>query len=156
MPSIANDKRAIESEVEIFCGLPEQPGFRFAAVARLSVLLDDRLGMVRTIVEPVDARATGRQARRDVSMRFGDERFLENPAGDARLIGDNDDGKIRAVQQPDRIDAIGKEHETLQAIEVTGLFEQRAVAIKKHGGLRHYLVIRRAATASNTSSEVMR
>ena len=46
VPSIADNERPIERDIEIGRGLPEEPGLRFAAVTRLSILLDDRVGMV--------------------------------------------------------------------------------------------------------------
>src|SRR6185503_747658 len=96
-------------------------------------------------------------------MRFCDERLLEDPACDTRLVGHDDDGEIRAVQRADRVDAVGKEHQAFETIEVPGLFDQRAVAIKEYCGTRSHHCSRargatpsRAATISNTSSDVMR
>src|SRR6185436_3280313 len=45
-------------------------------------------------------------------------------------------------QQPDRIDAPGKKPEALEAVEVTGLFDEGSVAIKKDGALHVWLSLR--------------
>src|SRR3954466_7250928 len=91
VPSIADDERSIERDIEIGRSLPEEPGLRFPALTGLSIPLDHRLWMVRAVVEPFHPRAAGREATANVLVRFGDECFLEDSAGDARLIGHHDD-----------------------------------------------------------------
>src|SRR3954468_13584241 len=70
-------------------------------------------------------------------VRFGDEGLLENPARDARLVRHDDHGEVRAVQQTYGVDAVGKEHESVEPIEVTGLLEERTVTVEKYCGTRH-------------------
>src|SRR4051812_6523810 len=91
-----------------------------------------------------------------MTMRFADKRFLENSARDACLVGHDDDAEIRTIQQTDSVNAIGKEYEAVETIEIARFFEQRAVTIEKHGGAGHHLEAIRAATASNTMSDVIR
>ena len=96
-------------------------------------------------------------------MRLGDERLLEDAARDPGLVGDDDHGESAAVQQPDRVHAVGEEHEPFEAIEVPGLFDQRAVAVEKYGRPVQHCVFEpspacassRAATAPKTASGVM-
>ena len=63
---------------------PEQPRLRLPAIARLPVRRDRRVGMMRTEIESVDARAAGRERVGERPMRRLDERFVEEPARDAR------------------------------------------------------------------------
>ena len=87
--------------------------------------------MVRAVVEPVDARAAGGQLSADVAMRLGDERFVEDPARDARLVGDDHDGKAARFSSRTASTLYGKEHQPIEPIEIAGLFDQRAVTIEK-------------------------
>src|SRR3954451_8286706 len=89
-------------------------------------------------------------------MGFVDKRFLEDSARDAGLVGHHHDAEIGTVQQANGVNAIGKEDEPIETIEVARFLEQRAVTIEKHRRAGHYLDAIRAATASNTLSEVMR
>src|SRR3954467_15571668 len=70
-------------------------------------------------------------------VRFGDERLFENSARDARLVRHDDHGEVCAVQQAYGVDAVGKEHESVEPIEVTRLLEERTVTVEKHGRTRH-------------------
>ena len=90
--------------------------------------------MVRTIVIRVDARAAGLEQAGDLPVHLVDDRLGEEPARDARLVGDHDDAQAGAVERADRVDAPGIELDTLGPIEVADLLDERAVAIEKDGG----------------------
>ena len=90
----------------------------------------------------------------DVPVRLGDERLVEDPARDARLVGDDDDGEARAVQQPDGVDAVRKEHQPLEPIEIPDFLDERAVAIEKDGRTRHRL--RRLSRAPRARADTAR
>src|SRR5215213_8298462 len=66
VPSIADDKRFVECEAVIDRGAGEEAGLRLAAVARLAILGDDRVRMVRAVIEGIDVRSTGLEARADM------------------------------------------------------------------------------------------
>ena len=53
--------------------------------------------------------------------------------------------KPRAVEQPDGVDAVRKEHEPLEPIEIAGLFDERAVTIEKYRRLSSSTVRRASA-----------
>ena len=69
----------------------------------------------------------------DVTVGLGDERLVEHPARDPRLVGHHDHGEAGAVQEAHGIDAVGKEHQPLEPIEIAGFLDERAVAIEKDG-----------------------
>jgi hypothetical protein len=92
---------------------------------------------MRTIVEAVHAGAPSRQTPGNVAVCLANEGLLENPAGNASLVGHDDDRKPGAIQQSNGIDAVRKEHETIETIEVARLFDERAVTVEKHCWARH-------------------
>ena len=57
----------------------------------------------------------------------------DDAAGDAGLVGDDDDREAGAVEHAHGVDAEGEEHQPLEAIEVAGLFDEGPVAIQEHG-----------------------
>src|SRR5207237_10542518 len=61
-----------------------------------------------------------------------DKRCADDAACHARLISDDDDGEIGAIEEPHRVDAVRIKHEPLQAIEVTGFFDQGAIAVEEY------------------------
>ena len=135
-PFVADRERARQIEVEILCRGAQHTGAGLAAVAVLPVALDLRGGMVRTVVEAVDAAAARVHPFVDDLVRAVNELLLIHAAADARLVGDDDDGEAGAVQQADGVDGEGEEDEPLEPIEVSRLFEHRAIAIEEDGPLR--------------------
>ena len=90
-PLVADDERARGIEVQIASRAVDQTARRLAAIAGRRVGRDGAVGMVRTIVIRVDARAAGRETRAEMAVGLLDERFREEPPRDARLVGDDDD-----------------------------------------------------------------
>src|SRR5262245_691092 len=139
VPPIADDERLVEGDAQVRrCSLQES-GLRLAAVARLAIGLDHGLGVVRAIVERIDLRPARGQPFGNVAMGLSDECLLENPAGTARLIGHNHDRQDGSIQQSDGIDAVRKEHEALETIEVTCFLNEGAVTVEKHSSPGHFI-----------------
>ena len=59
----------------------------------------------------------------------------KNPRAMPAWLVTHDHDEAGAVQQPDRVDAVGKEADAIEAIEIADLLDERAVAIEKHGRL---------------------
>src|SRR6476619_6471119 len=97
VPAIAYHERLIEREVQVRCRALQQTWLRLPAVARSAIRLDDGLRMMRTIVEAVHAGAPGRQTPGNVAVCLPNEGLLENPAGNASLVGHDDDRKPSAI-----------------------------------------------------------
>ena len=106
--------------------------------------------MVRTIVIRVDVGATLGEHRRHVPVHVVHDRFGEEPARDARLIGDHHDGQARAIERADGVDRPRVELDALGAIEVSHFFDDRAVAIQKRRASRLVVghSIRRVASST--------
>ncbi len=60
-----------------------------------------------------------------------DECLVEKATRDARLVGRHDHRKPGAIEQPDSIDAVGKELHAVETIEIPHFFDQRPIAIQK-------------------------
>jgi hypothetical protein len=107
------------------------------------------------------------------------ELFLVQAAADARLVGDDDDGKAGVVQQADGVDRVREEDQALETIEVSRFFEHGAITVQENGpstrrrlaqgrlwftraeshsprsGATATRVVRRRVTAANTVSTLM-
>ena len=162
--AIPDDKRSMQVELMICGRAPEQAWLRLPAVAALSIDPDARLRMMRTEVEAIDSGAARSDGLRQRSMRRLDELFIEEAAGNPRLIGRHDDHESPTVEQPDGIDAVREESDALEPIEITHFLNQRAVSIQKDTtlhvrtscrGLPSVAGGRRRDTAPTTVSTVM-
>jgi hypothetical protein len=155
LPAIADHKGALETEVEI-CGSPaQQPWLRLPAFTSLSIFGDDAVGMVGTMVVRVYARASFRQPIGDEPVGFVDERLRQQTTCDARLVRDDHDREAGAIEQPDRIRRERKEHETIEAIEVSGFLDQCPVAIEEHCGF-HFFSLSWGSTRSTPARKKTR
>ena len=112
----------------------DHPGSRLATAALLPVALDLRLREVRTVVITVDAGTGTFEPPVDLAVHGVDERFIDDPTSNGRLVRDHDRRKSRSLQQSQRIDGPGEQRQPVQSIEVTTLLDDRAVAIEKYGG----------------------
>ena len=139
LPAIANGKGALEIEVEIGGGPAQQSRPRLSAFTLLSIPGDNAIGMVGTIVEGVYARASSCDPVRDELVGFVDECFRQQTTCDARLVRDDHDGEAGTIEQPHGIDGERKERQTIETVQVSGLFDQGPVAIEEHCGF-HSLV----------------
>ena len=130
--AVADDKRSTEVELMIGCRPPEQARLRLPAVAGLSIGLDARVGMMRTEIESVDARAARCECSRTdrcVASTNARRTCLERcPPGSSPRSRD----EVSAVEQPDRVDAVRKEADAVEPIEIAHFLDQRAVAIQEH------------------------
>ncbi len=63
--------------------------------------------------------------------------LADHPSRDAGLVGHHHDGIADPSQQSDRLDTPRIETKTLEAVEVTDILDQSAVAVKEHGGGSH-------------------
>src|ERR687887_510687 len=122
-PRVADDERPRWIEAEVSRRPLDHAAPRLATVAGLHVRLDLALGMMRTIVVGVDARAAGRQALVDAAGRFVDESLRQDAARDARLIGDDDDRQPRAIQRANHIDAPRKKYDLIEMAEEPDVFD---------------------------------
>ena len=117
----------------MICGrAPEQARLRLPAVAALSIGPDARLRMMRTEVEAIDSGAARGECLRQRSMGRLDKLLIEEAAGNSRLVRRHDDDETPAIEQPDGIDAVRKESDAIEPIEIAHFLNQRAVAIQKH------------------------
>ena len=103
--TVADDERARRSRSSSAAARAQHAGLRLAAVAVLPVALDRRR---RDGADSSRSRRCGAPPACSRSsttcVRLGDERLVEEPAADAGLVGDDDDGEAGAVQQADRVD----------------------------------------------------
>ena len=89
--------------------------------------------MVGAEIQRVEIGA-GRCSRRRISAwQICDEPRIDQALRDARLIGDHDQRVAGALEQPQRIGRPRKQLEVLEAVEVTDVDVERAVAIEKDG-----------------------
>jgi hypothetical protein len=132
VPSIADNDRARQIESEILRGPAQQPRRGLAAITPAAVLAHGGIRMVRAVIEAVEAGAAEPKPALDRGVRLRDERFGEEPAGDAGLVRDDDDRQAGPIEEPDRVDSKGKKLQALYRIELAGLLDERAVAIEKH------------------------
>ena len=84
-----------------------QPGLRQSQ--RLRVGRHRAVGVVRTIVIRVDARAARVEQRRDMAMHLLDHRLGEHAARHAGLVGDDDDRKAGLIERANGVDRPRKE-----------------------------------------------
>ena len=61
-----------------------------------------------------------------------DKLLIEEAAGNSRLVRRHDDDETPAIEQPDGVDAVRKESDAIEPIEIAHFLNQRAVAIQKH------------------------
>ena len=59
---------------------------------------------------------------------------LNDPPRDARLVGHDDDDEAGAVEHAHGVDAVRKEDQPLEPIEIAGLLDEGPVAIEEDGG----------------------
>jgi len=95
------------------------------------------------------AARLGGETRAEVAVRLLDERFREEPPRHPRLVGDDDDGESAAIEGTDGVDGPGKQRDSIEAIEIADVFDQRAVAIQKDCGF--HKLLRAAARTVATS-----
>src|SRR5262249_25753911 len=86
------------------------------------------------------------QPGRQLAVDLVQDRFRQEAAGDARLVGDDDDSEPRPVERADGVDRPGKERDARARIEVADVLDHRAVAIEKNSG------IQRACRAAPTTA----
>ena len=55
-------------------------------------------------------------------MRLAEKLFSEDALGDAVLARDDHDFVTATIQKPDRVESVGKQLQTLEAIEVADIF----------------------------------
>src|SRR5690242_21858383 len=79
-PSIADHHRSPGIQIELRTGLFDQPRAGLPASTRLAILLDLRLGKMRTEIETIDAAAGPRQMAINDPMHLVDERLIDHPA----------------------------------------------------------------------------
>ena len=118
----------------------DQAACRLAAIAGPRVFADLAVGMMRTIVIPVDRRAARLEHPRDplVDERHGF--FGEKSARHTGLIRDHHDPHVGAIQSADGVNGPGKKRDALGTIEVSHFLDDGAVAIQEHAafeGARH-------------------
>ena len=110
------------------------PGLRLAAVARAG---SARRRFRRDSADSSNSRRCARRrprgARRCAPCASATKASRDDAAGDPRLVGDDHHGEAGAIEQPHRIDAVGKKGEVLEPGEIAGFFDQGAVAIEEDG-----------------------
>ena len=107
---------------------------------------------MRAVVVTVDRRAAPRQAGRQLTMNVVEERLVDDAAGNCGLVRDDDQGVAGPLEQAQRVRRPGKHGEQLHPIEVAPLLDERAVAIKKDGGIHYGRVCISTRTDSKTRS----
>ena len=97
-------------------------------------------------------------------MRRLDKLLIEEAAGNPCLVRRHDDDETPAIEEPDGIDAVRKESDAIEPIEIAHFLNQRAVAIQKDAtlhvrtssrGLSSVAGASRRDTAPTTVSTVM-
>ena len=87
--------------------------------------------MMRAVVIAIDSSAAGCEPRVERRVDQLEKWFVDDAAADPTLVG-HDDGRVTGtIQQANRIGREGIQLEQIQAIKITALFDDRAVAIEK-------------------------
>ena len=107
--------------------------------------------MVRTVEPGVDGRAAAGELGGEVRVHVADERLAEQPARDAGLVGDHDEGEAGPAQQAERVGRPRVEGHLIEAIEVADVVDERAIPIEEDCWCHRCL-----ATASTTSAASIR
>src|SRR5262245_37677811 len=87
--------------------------------------------MVRTIVIRVETGAPRCEQRRYVRMHDLQHRFVEEAAGDARLVRYQNHPEAGAVESADSGNRIWIQLDALRSIQIANLLDEGAVAIEK-------------------------
>src|SRR4051794_16737226 len=155
-PPVADHERLPRIDAECLDRPVHEGSAGLAALASPRVRLDFAVGMVRTIVIRVQVRTALGEQRRHLSMNVVEDRLREEPARDARLIGDQDDAEARTVQCANRIDRPWIESEALDAIQISDFLDDRAVAIEEHGARLRKSHISRLTASAVAATEIPR
>ena len=66
-------------------------------------------------------------------MGLAEKFFGDAAVRDTGLARHHHDLEAAAIQQSNRVDRVGKQHETLETIEISNIFDHRPVPIDEHG-----------------------
>ena len=139
VPAIADDERSRRDR----CRDPSPRGAASPAAASGSrtpfeYASTDAGRVVRAVIEPVDAARHRALEALSAICRCASATndSLTMPRAMPAWLVMTMTSEARAIEHPHRVHGVGKEHQPLEAIEVSGLFDERPVAIEEHGS-RH-------------------
>ena len=127
-----------EVEGEVGGGLEEHAGFGFSPVVVGFVFGDDGFGVVGAVVGGIDVGA-GLVAELFAHFLIDgfDGGFVEHAAGDAGLVGDDDEAVAEAAEGGEGGGGAGEEFDLGGIAEVTIVVDEGVVAVEKDGAFGH-------------------
>ena len=105
---------------------------------------------MRAEVQRVEIRAGRLQPAAHFGMGHFDERRIDQPARDPRLVGHDHQQVAGPLEQPQRVAGPRKELELLELVQVADVDVERAVAVEEDGAfhvLNCFLIIRECSVA---------
>src|SRR5579875_227651 len=133
---VADQEAAGTVDCKITCRLFEQAGARFAAVTGDGIGGDRSVGVMRTIIERIDACTLARELFAHVGVQLLHGRFVIETARHAGLIGDHDDHVARGIEEPDGFGRARNPCDLIRPVDVTAVDIEDPVAVEEGGGPR--------------------
>src|SRR5207249_3921331 len=123
-PAVANDERLRRVDAEVAGRAIDEAAARLAAVALPPIRLDLGVGMVRTIVIRIDARASWCEERVEVAVDVLDEPFGEIAAGHTCLVCRHHDAETGPIEEADGVDRPRIHRDAADALEIPDVFDE--------------------------------
>jgi hypothetical protein len=110
----------------------EEAGGRLVAGARHGIGCHCARGAVGAVVDGIDAGALCCEQTQEPFMDGAEDFFVKEPAGDAGLVGDNDDRDGVFVQEPDRLRHFREQLNLLWIAQIRVISDNRVIPIEKY------------------------
>lgn len=134
---VADEHAASEIKIEVVRCLQQHARRGLAAITRTPVRRRSDVGVVRTIIDCIDACSLVCQQGMELGVNVMKTRLRQQSARDCRLICHHDQRDSRAVNLCDRRRDSGDEHDLIGPVEVIDHFDYDAIPINEYRGSLH-------------------